>query len=249
MNDKLSFLSGHPEGHEPVQPEPIAPARPAAPEPQEADPASDRSPDGRFLPQGEASPPASTPEPARTQAPLSEKETVGFFNAMQAEREKRQAAERQLAELKSKAELKEPAPIDQQLRQALYEQNLRASRRFAEREYGKDRVRDVHEWAAAECDRNPAFNQQMLTSDDPYEAAFQAFDRNRVLETVKPDDLDAFIAWRAAQAASHGNPTPAPPSAAEAPPKSLATAPGNGAAGKPHIPVGPGQAFMATIPR
>ena len=119
------------------------------------------------------------------------------------------------------------------LQSALYAQNLRFSRRFAEREYGKEAVAAVHGWAAAKCDADPAFNRAMRESDDPYEAAKQAYDREQVLSVVGPKDLDAFKAWRASQVSP--------------PPRSLATAPGAGAAGKAHVTVGDGEAFNAAF--
>jgi len=93
------------------------------------------------------------------------------------------------------------------------------------------------------------FNQQMLSSEDPYEAAYQAYNREQIVAKVSPDRLAAFEAWEKAQAeAQAAAPTHTPSTAPAPPPRSLATAPGNGAAGAPHIPVGEGEAFRAAIP-
>jgi hypothetical protein len=104
------------------------------------------------------------------------------------------------------------------------------------------------------CDEDPHFNQQMRAAEDPYEAAYQAYHREQILQTVKPDDLAAFKAWQASAArvaeagAVRGSPhMPSPP--ATPVPRTLATAPGNGGAGVAHVPVGPGQAFAAAINR
>jgi hypothetical protein len=143
-----------------------------------------------------------------------------------------------------------------QVEVALYSQNLRASRRFAEREYGKDSVAMIHDWATRRCDEDPHFNQQMRSSDDPYEAAILAYNREQILRTVKPDDLAAFKAWQAAQAAVQGQNTANPrqrgghPATLSKPvPRSLATASGTGGAGAPHTPMGPGQAFANALNR
>ena len=163
------------------------------------------------------------------------------------ERDRRRAAEKALADLKARDTPPQTPDPAEALQQALYEQNRRSSRRFAEQVHGKDVIAQVHDWAAAKCDADPLFNQLMRTSDDPYEAAKQAWDQEQILTQVKPADLEDFKAWRAAQAnPAPAEPTPAPPSPL---PKSLATAPGNGAAGKVHTPTGPGEAFNATIPR
>ncbi len=167
--------------------------------------------------------PAEIDAPAASHAPIA---------ALRSEREKRQAAERELAALKA-----EPPADTGRLETALQAQTLLVSRKFADRQYGAETMAQVHDWATARCDADPGFNQRMRISDDPYEAAMQAWRREQVLEAVQPDDLEAFKAWKAGQSAT-------PP----APPRSLATAPGNGAAGRPHVPVGDGEAYGAIFP-
>jgi hypothetical protein len=174
----------------------------------------------------------------------------------QAERAKREALERQIADMRTQATPQRELAPTEQLEIALYSQNLRASRRFAEREYGKDTVASLHDWATRRCDEDPAFNHQMRLSDDPYEAAFHAYHREQILQTVRPDDLAAFKAWQAAQAAAHGQ-SPSHPrergghstTSSRPVPRSLATASGTGGAGAPHTPIGPGQAFANAINR
>ena len=222
-----------------------APAPLAEPEPVAEGPA--RGADGKFT--------AKADEPD-AEAPLNKTELAGTLHALLTEREKRQAAERERDEWKAKvAPPAEPTP-DQAMAQQVRAVTLTTSRKFAEKEYGKDLVSAVHDWALARCDADPAFNAQMFAVDDPYEHAVQAYNRAQIAETVKsPDDLAQFKAWKAAQssyaeasqdkAAQSPQPIPPPP---EAPvPRSLATAPGNGAAGKAHIPVGEGQAYASVI--
>jgi hypothetical protein len=172
----------------------------------------------------------------------------------QAERAAREALERQLAAISAQANPPQPATPAEAVQAALYQQNLRSSRRFAEREHGKDTVATVHDWAARRCDEDPRFNQRMRAAEDPYEAAYQAYNRSQLeplMTGVKPDDFAAFKAWQAAQAAGGATPSTVShsPSPATPVPRTLATAPGNGGAGVAHVPVGPGQAFAATINR
>lgn len=161
----------------------------------------------------------------------------------QTERARADGLENQIAAMLAQAQPPQPLEPHEAVKQALYAQNLRSSRRFAEREYGKDQIASVHDWAARQCDQDPRFNEQMRGAEDPYEAACQAFNREQVLRTVKPGDLAAFNSWREAQA-SQGAAVQAP---LKTPPRTLANAPGNGGAGR--SPIGPGQAFAAVIRR
>jgi hypothetical protein len=182
--------------------------------------------------------PRPTPEPTPEPAPI----TPGHvpLSAMLDEREKRQALERQLSDLRSQMAPPPIPPLEDQLEARLYAANLSASRRFAEREHGKEAVSAVHAWAVAKCDADPLFNMQMRSSEDPYEAAMQAYNRERVVAEVSAGDLEAFRAWKALQ----GQTAPSQPqSPAAAIPRSLANAPGNGAAGRSSVAVGEGNAY------
>jgi len=243
--DKLIFLGGdQPSGGEPTSAS-GPPSVPVAPD------------DGGLASNQAVAPaPAALSDPATTPAaPRPREDGHVPISALLDEREKRQvekatreALERQIAEMRAQAQPQRELEPTEALEVALYAQNLRASRRFAEREYGKDTIASVHDWAARRCDEDPHFNQQMSSSDDPYEAAYQAYNREQILRTVKHGDLAAFKAWQSAQPAA-GQPTPSAASPAPVPPRSLATASGTGGAGAPHVPVGPGQAFMSAIPR
>lgn len=262
--DKLEFLSGEqPAGSDPgstVAPQ-VAAAAPGDTGPQ-------RGPDGHYLTavpvtetSSHANPRASGGSEDRPESRLRDDGHVPI-SALLDEREKRQAEkaqretlERHIAEMRAQAMPQRELAPTEHLEIALYSQNLRASRRFAEREYGKDNVSTIHDWATRRCDEDPVFNQQMRSSDDPYEAAYQAYHREQILRTVKPDDLAAFKAWRASFAkASEAGAThesiSTHPSASRTPvPRSLATASGTGGAGAPHVPVGPGLAFSTTLNR
>jgi hypothetical protein len=267
-DDKLNFLGGE-------QPAGSDPASTAASQAAAATPADDgpqRGPDGRFLTAVPVTDPSSyakasedKPSIARAsddrESRLREDGHVPISALLderekrQAEKAQREALERRIAEMRAQvAPQRELAPTEH-LEVALYSQNLRASRRFAEREHGKDNIAAIHDWATRRCDEDPIFNQQMRSSDDPYEAACQAYNREQILQAVKPDDLAAFKAWQASSAkASEARAThesiPTHPSTSRTPvPRSLATASGTGGAGAPHVPVGPGQAFAIAINR
>ena len=229
MSDRLQFLDGESPAEVDISMAGDAPpAPPPGPPPSSslAVPAEPRPADGGQIP---------------ISALLDEREK------RQAERARAETLERELQTLRA-AQAPTPA-LDRAgtMEVALYSQNLRACRRFAEREYGKETIDEVHHWASRRCDEDPQFNRQMLASDDPYEAAYQALAREKILAAVKPDDLAAFKAWQGAQArAGSSHPSPA---LARLVPRSLATAAGSGGAGAPHRLIGPGQAFASAIPR
>lgn len=249
MDNPLKTLLPEP-GQQPSEAH-VEPAAQPEPQVQAADPqaehaqAPQRGPDGKFAPKPAEAAMEPTSPPAG-QVPIS---------ALLDEREQRQSAQKQAKELQDRLaalerQSAEPAPAEEQFQAALYAQNLRVSRRFAERQYGQELTATVHEWAAAKCDADPIFNASIRSSDDPYEAAVQAYNRDQLVAKVSPERLAAFEAWEKAQAELQGQAQTVQQPAAEAPlPRSLADAPGNGAAGAPHIPVGPGEAFNAAISR
>ncbi|HEY7853106.1 MAG TPA: hypothetical protein VIB82_09025 [Caulobacteraceae bacterium] len=227
-------------GHAPEAPETHVEA-PAEAEPQATPEGPAKGPDGKIAAKVEAPAEPAPPEPG--QVPIS---------AMLDEREKRQGLEKQLAAFKAReAEARraaaEPPPPDEQFTAALHAQNLRVSRRFAEREYGPELMATVHDWAVARCDADPFFNAQMRSSDDPYGAAFQAYNREQIAAKVTPERLAAFEAWEAAQAAIQAQtPTP-PPQSVAAPPRSLANAPGNALGTRDTPPRDEGDIFADTL--
>ena len=206
-----------------------------------AEPAQERlrAPDGKFAKvEGESAPPVveAVAEPTVQTVPISA--MLDERDKRKAEQARAEAAERQLAEWRARADPAPPSTVDPEVQQALYAQNLRASRRFAEREYGKEQIATIHDWAAARCDTDPAFNQQMFGSEDPYEVAYQAYNREQLLAEVKTDDFAEFKAWQAAKA-SGGSVAPSPPKAP--PPVSLVNAPNAG--GRPSVLTGEGRAY------
>jgi hypothetical protein len=230
MSDKLDFLAAPSavEGED-VRAEPGA-----------AGPTSDETSIG----QGPTVTPLGTVETGHVpiSALLDERER------RQTERAAREDLERQLAAIRAQAEPQvEPAP-EQVIHEALHAQNMRSSRRFAEREYGKDVIAAVHDWATRQCEVDPAFNQQMFAAEDPYENAYQAYSREQLLQSVGSGDLAAFRAWQVAQGVAEARQSSSrTPTPAQAAPRSLATAPNAG--GRPSVLIGPGQAFATVIPK
>jgi hypothetical protein len=263
-----SLLAGEgtaPAGQQEQQAEP--PAAPAAPE----GPA--RGPDGKFAPR-EAhqpappaqaapapapAPPAAVPAPTPAPAPTPQPDAAHVpISALLDEREKRQAAERRAQELQSRVSPPAAPTAEQRLETALRQQTFDMSRRFAEQAHTPAVVDQAHAWAVAKCDADPAFNAQMHASRDPYGDVIKAWRQEQLLQTVTPDDLDDYKAWKASRSAGGApgpTPTPAPapaPTPARLspppPPRSLADAPNAGGSGaQPETPIGPGAAFASTI--
>lgn len=241
-DDKLDFLA-----EQPAQVEDPRAAETPAPDPQpQTSGGPARGPDGKFAARDAPQDTPSSPEGGGGHVPIS---------AMLDEREKRQAAERRAKELEDWKQQQEqaltpPVQPEQALAAQRYADNLRYSRKFAERQYGKELLDQVHQWAYERAERDPFFNAEMAAHDDPYEAAVQAYNREQVLEAVDPSDLEAFKAWKAAQAQAAAE-TPAPgtqppaPQALRPPPRSLAEASGTGALGNPAVNVGEGEAFAS----
>jgi hypothetical protein len=242
--DTLAFLSGGTEDTA-AAPSPAPEAPSATPEGRA------RGPDGRFTSRDAAldGGAGGTRPVEHGHVPLS---------AVLDERERRQAAEARLAEYEAlqreavaQAQDAELPPAER-VEHALYAQNLRASRRFAEREYGKGAIAALHEWAVSRCDADPFFNQQMLASEDPYEAAYRAWQSEQVLARVSPTDLADYESWKAARAtalsAARG-PGPGGFPQQPAPPRSLANAPNAGGSGLPEVQFGPGAAHASLFRR
>lgn len=221
----------------------------AAPESPEAAPASEspsRGPDGKFVAK-------AAPEPSQAQESPPEPGQVPI-GALMDERDKRQASEKALKAIQDQLEAERarwqadnPPDAAQAAAEQRYADNLRYSKKFAAKEYGSELVEQVHVWAVAKCDADPFFNAQMRASDDPYEAAIQAYNREQIAAEVSPADFEAFKAWKAANAAAPALTAQTPQPVAPAPPRSLANAVGNGLRGEPASEVGEGAAFAATI--
>jgi len=176
------------------------------------------------------------PTPEAPQAPLA---------ALLDERDKRKAAEERAAFLEAQIRQQQQqaqmpdivsdpegfaAVQAQQFQQAMLNQTLNTSERFARKEYGAETVESAKTWATQRFASDPLYQQQVLSDPDPYERVVQDWKRDQIFSKVKdPLEFDEFFAWKAAQgqlrqAAPAAPATPSSP----IPPRSLASAPSAG---------------------
>jgi hypothetical protein len=240
--DKLDFLDGEPAE---VTPEP-APAEPVV----LAEPKADKGePPVQVAP---ASAPPAEPPKEQHVAPLT---------ALLDEREKRQAAEREAAELRAWRQQQEAAQRAQQQRapdprqdpdgalayeRAMFQAQLtntrlQTSRFLAEKDFGADVVKEAFEF----FDKNPALSHQFVDHPSPFHAAVEFWKRQKVAEEVGADP----VAYRARLEAEIREKLMAEMQAQPAQPKprlpgSLAAAPAAGGAGEP---VSKGSSFDAAF--
>lgn len=249
--DKLDFLSGE---------TPVDALTPA--EEIDADTGPARGPDGKFISQAEPQiepvlDAAPEPEPAPLAATPAPPEPGHVpLSAVLDEREKRQALERELAELRRQHAQPQAPALDPYEDPAAYTQQvalnikLDMSEELARSKHGDELVEQAKQWAVAKFGQSPAFQQEVLSNRNPYEFAVQAYQRDQLVSQLKPDDLAAFQAWKAAQASLQPAQLAAPaaiPQPVAAPPRSLASA--TSAGGAAHVPTGEGQAFDSLFKR
>lgn len=194
-----------------------------ATETEEEQPKEDARPrdeSGRFAKKGEeegGSPPPDDQE-------FDGKATIG-------ERRRRQEAEARLAELeqelqrlKTPQQQQEPPPdwfadpearekhLTVQFQEALYQRDLSNSERFARLQHGDEIVETAMEWGRQRCGSDPYFNQKVATSGDPVGYAVKEYQRDQLVNNVKPEDYAEFQKWREAQGNPQVNPVqPKPP--------------------------------------
>lgn len=226
-----------------VTPEPVQPLEPApAPTPEKAD--QPRAADGTFAPK-EPVQPTQTPAPVQ-QKPLVDPEQ---FKGYLEEREKRQALERRLKELESRAPIEQPQIPSVQTDPAAWEayqqqlvQQTRTSTIFdvsetmAREKHGDEPVSQAMEWAMERAQQSPAFAAEYLRQKHPIDWAVKQQKRDVVMSKIG-DDPDAWVRARYAelsaatpnqaaqpfQAASPQS-AAAPAQAVPQPPRSIATA-------------------------
>lgn len=248
MSDNLDFLDGDAPAEPTVvrdekgrfaassQPEPATPE--PTPEPVAAQPEPEPQPEAQPAPPVQAQPEPQKPPPGYV--PLS---------ALKELREEIKA-------LKAVPREPPPPPPDRyedpdgyeayqhsQISNAMLNQNLNYSERFARKEHGQETVDQAREWALARFEQDPLYQQAVLTDPDPYEKVVSDWRRDQVFTQLGDGDLAAFLAWKNGQAqqAPAAQPAAVPPT--PTPPRSLASAPAAGG-GKPgEQPVGPGVAF------
>lgn len=284
--DPLDFLDGQPAADAPAAPAPEAQPAPE-PAPSEGTPTAGpvRGPDGKFVSAQPAAPAAAAQPAAATQAPQPTAQPVldpgqsPYFAAMLDERDKRQVAERRLADLQRQQQA-QPAPqapdrfedpeghdrfMQERTDERLFEMRVDMSERFAVNQYGEDTVKTAVEWGFQRCAQDPHFNAQVRAAPDPIGFVVQQHRRDEVFAKVgdqfDPAKYEAFLAWQAQQTAApalQAQPQSQQPAAQTAQP-----APATPAVKPPprslvHAPqaggaaagaVSPEDAFAAAIPR
>ena len=226
-------------------------------------------------------PPATEPavappgQPAQPQSvePSTVKATPpdGYIpiNAVLDEREKRQAAQRELEELKRKfaeqnRQPPQPPPdpivdpegfqqmLDDRLAQTQWDATTRISLRFAVQQHGPEAVKAAEDWVKEQVQDNPAFINAIRQQPDPYDFVVRQHKiAQRNAKLGDETDLDAaFEKWaadrgyaRAGQAMPTASSVGAPsPQSTPLPRPSIASAPA-ASGGTPKIPTGGGVAF------
>lgn len=246
--DKLDFLNaGEPAPIDvPAEPvsEPVAVTEPApTPEPE---------------PQAVA-----TPEPAPEPKPTVPEGYIPLAAVMD-DRDKRKEAERRAKELEEKLQQyqqQSQAPdrdLDpegyqafqaQQTQNAILSTRLDISEEMAREKHGNEVVDAAKEWALNRFNENPAFQAEVLAQRNPYGYAVQAYQRHQAMNKLGDvSEVEAFLAWKAAQANAGTQPLAPAPAAAPVieqpaiPTRSIASAT-NAGGGVSHTPSGPGTAF------
>lgn len=250
---KLPFFGAETTSAPEPAPEPVAEAAPQPEAPVESlNPVSEqpRAPDGKFAPKVETpaaavvepEPVAAAPQPAGA-APAAEPLPAaaltppeGFvpLATVQAERDKRQALERELAELRAKPAAASPpppppAPVAAQplpdpatdpdgYRFAVESQAVQrvaaTSRYYAERQHGAEVVQAAWDWATTRAANDPALDRALWESRDP--ANLMVTEHRRALAVgrianLSPAEWDRFMSGAPAQPADPA--APAPPAA------------------------------------
>lgn len=258
-NNKLDFLGGETPA-EITAPE----LTPEVPTPEAAPSGPERGPDGKFV----SSAPPVEQEPIPAPAPIPEppaKPEPGHvpLTAMLDERDKRQAAEKRLAEYERAQQKPAPTPPDpyedpaafadfqtQQTQQHALNIRLDLSEDLARSKHGEEPVNNARDWALAKMAQSPAFNHEVLSHRNPYEFIVQQHQRDQLVAQVQGSDFEEFKAWQAAKAGltqSQPAATAAPPAPVAAPPRSLAAA--TSAGGLQAIPQGEGVAYDSLFKR
>lgn len=186
MSDPLAFLDGKQE----EEAQATETAVEAQPEPQ-ADPVSVE--------------PEPTPEPIKEEVAADPRVPLAALHEerfkRQEEERKRFEAEQRAAYLEQFVQPQEEFDIDPiaAMQAQMRAQTVHFSKELAKQTYGAELVEKVHEWAFDRCNKDPYFNQKMNASLNPYADAVAEYQREQIASTVKPDEFQAFLAWKASQ--------------------------------------------------
>lgn len=130
-----------------------------------------------------------------------------------------------------------PDPIDdpegfaqyqrQFIEQASLNTTLNISEEMARTSHGDDLVNAAQQWAQSQFASNPSLYAEFTRQRNPYGYIVKEYQRQQMLSQVgdDPKEIEAFLAWKQAQAqVAQQQPPLAPPK----PPRSLASAPSAG---------------------
>lgn len=236
--DKLDFLDGSPEPIEEPRVEEVQ-----APEPVIETPVE---------------PVAAEPHPfvAPVVPPVHEPGFVPIAAIMD-ERDKRKAVEEQLRALLAQQQPQQvPDPIEdpegafahQQAltQQAVLNSKLDISEDLARDKHGEETVDAAKNWALQKFSQSPAYQAEVLRQRNPYAFVVKEYQKEQTLQKLgTPDDIDGYLAWKAAQTQIQQQAAEAVTSQPTVPTRSIASA--TSAGGAQHIATGPGVAFGDTF--
>jgi len=216
------------------------------------DPAEEPVVDAAPTPEPEAETPQETVERPRDESGrFAPKEPAMVpVTALQQERERRQAIERQLEQERARPEVpdlyQDPEAFatwqQSQLQSTALNVKLDLSEDMAREKHGDEAVDQARDWALAKFASNPAFQQEVMSQRNPYGFVVNQYKREQMLSSVNPDDLAEFQAWKAAKANPLSHPSPP-----IAPPRSIASAPAAGTSKPGQEPLYAGAAFDAVF--
>jgi len=189
------------------------------------------------------------------QTPVEEKFNPTLYREMKEERAKRQAAERELEQLranapKPQAQAPQQAPdpyedpvgynayVQQTVQATEWKMRAEMSGRFAEQIHGKEKVEAAVAWAQEQGAKDPTLGQRVQAQTDPVGFVVQEYERSRTLQTLagkSPEDFAREYAASQGWIVSEPGAAPAAPilkPSSPTPPKGLASAPGKGGVGQ-----------------
>lgn len=100
---------------------------------------------------------------------------------------------------------------DMRLQAATLNTTLNLSESMAKRYAGAEAVEQAKAWGQQAFSANPAFYQQFLQQPDPYGFLIDQYERATTFAKIgdDPSQIEAFLAWKAAQANAQAQPAPA----------------------------------------
>lgn len=214
-------------------------------------------------PESQEPQPTEQPQEGQQQAEPEEKFNPTLYKEMKEERRKRQEAERERQELRQQIEAiqrQQPAPraadipdaytdpegfaawAQEQQAAIRWDAGVEISKFKAEHKYGEDTVKEAIAWAQQNAAVDPSLDARIGRAASPVEFVVQEYQQSRTLQSLagkSPEDFARDYAisqgWIVAQPEASASPSQQP-SPAKAPPRSLASTPGNGGVG--HVPQG-----------